>query len=138
MDGYSLVDAHASGNAAELFVAATLIEQGWAVYWPMLTQSRCDLVGEKDGKFFKIQVKRATQSKTGEFKYLQARLKSRNKYGKSYTKEEVDYFAFVFEGQIWLAPFEDLAGYTSVCLGSTNPDYKKQTKYEAETWRVKH
>jgi PD-(D/E)XK endonuclease len=126
-----------SGSAAELYVAARLVEQGYTVLWPLMTQSRYDIVIEKDGQFQSVQIKKATASRTGEFTYLQARLSSRNRNSRpKYETGEVDLFAFTDMERIWLAPFTDLEGYTSVCLGSTNPRYKPQTKYEASKWLI--
>lgn len=128
-----------SGSAAELYVAARLVDQGYTVLWPLMTQSRYDIVIEKDGVFQSVQIKKATASKTGGFTYLQARLSSRNKNSRPKYKEgEFDLFAFTDMDRIWIAPFKDLQGYTSVCLGSTNPNYKPQTKYEAKKWLMTH
>jgi hypothetical protein len=126
---------HLSGQAAELYVAARLGQQGYNVLWPMMAQSRYDLVIEKDGEFTRLQVKKATLSKAGPYSYLQARISSRNKGSKPlYVKGEFDLFAFTDMDKIWLAPFEELQEHTSVCLLSTNPNYKPQTKYSAEGW----
>lgn len=128
---------HLAGQAAELYVASRLGEQGYNILWPLLTQSRYDLVLEKDGMFWRIQVKKATKSKTGKFEYLQARLSTRNKNSKpQYEVGEFEYFAFTDMERIWLAPFKELKGKTSVCLGSTNPNYKPSTKYKAEGWLI--
>ncbi len=126
-----------TGSAAELYVAARMVEKGYTVLWPLMTQSRYDIVIEKGGVFQTIQVKKATASKTGEFVYLQARLSTRNKGSRpKYESGEFDLFAFTDMERIWLAPFSELEGCTSVCLGSTNPRYKPQTKYCAEEWLV--
>lgn len=116
-------------------MASQLGLQGYNVLWPLLTQSRYDLVVEKGGKFQRVQVKKATSSKTGPYEYLQARLSNRNKYSKpKYAKGEFELFAFTDMERVWLAPFDELEGCTSVCLGSTNPNYKPSTKYEAAEW----
>lgn len=128
---------HMSGSAAELYVAARMVERGYTVLWPLMTQSRYDIAVEKDGKFATVQVKKATGSNNGTFTYLQARLSSRNKNSRpKYETGEFDFFAFTDMDRIWLAPFDELEGYTSVCLGSTNPKYKPQTKYKAEEWLI--
>lgn len=129
---------HMSGSAAELLVAARLVDKGYTVLWPLMTQSRYDIVIEKDGNFQRVQVKKATLSKTGEFEYLQARLSTRNKNSRpKYEEGEFDLFAFTDMNKIWIAPFGELEGYTSVCLGSSNPKYKPQTKYKASDWLLR-
>lgn len=126
-----------NGSAAELYVAAKLVDQGYTVLWPLMTQSRYDIVIEKDGVFQSIQVKKATASKTGEFTYLQARLSTRNKNSRPrYEAGEFDLFAFTDMERIWIAKFSELDGATSVCLGSTNPKYRPQTKYDARKWLI--
>lgn len=128
---------HMSGSAAELYVASRLAEKGYNVLWPLMTQSRYDIVIEKDGQYQSIQVKKATASKTGPYTYLQARLSSRNKNSRpKYEEGEFDFFAFTDMQRVWLAPFSELSGQTSVCLGSSNPTYKPHTKYNAKDWLI--
>lgn len=127
---------HRNGAAAELFVAAKLTEQGYNVLCLLTTQSRYDLVAEdKEGRFLKIQIKKASWSKTGNFQYLQARISGKNKLTNTpYKAKDVDEFAFTDMKRIWFAHFQEVGHLTSVCLDSTNPDYKPQTKYDATKW----
>jgi hypothetical protein len=127
---------HRSGAAAEMFVAAKLTEQGYNVLWPLMTQSRYDLVAEDcEGRFLKIQVKKASWSKTGNYKYLQARITGKNKQTNTpYKASDIDEFAFTDMRRIWFAHFKEVGRLTSVCLDSTNPNYKPQTEYDASKW----
>lgn len=128
-------DRFKSGAAAELYVAARLTALGYTVLWPFVTQSRYDLVAERDGVFQKIQVKKATSSRTGNFDYLQARLSGKNKQTNTpYKREDVDVFAFTDMDRIWIASYDEIGHQTSVCLDSTNPEYKPQTSYDAKKW----
>lgn len=128
-------DRFRSGVSAELFVASKLSEQGYNILWPLITQSRYDLVIEKDGLFQKVQVKKATYSLTGTYRYLQARLSGKNKQTNTpYQAKDVDLFAFTDMQSLWIAPFNEVGHLTSVCLHSSNPNYKPQTKYEASKW----
>lgn len=128
---------HMNGAAAEMFVASKLIEIGYGVFLPVATQSRCDLVIETQDGFKKVQVKKATSTLTGKYFYLQARISGKNKETSTpYTNKDVDIFAFTDMHNLWLAPFEQVGHLTSVCLSSSNPDYKPQTDYNAESWRI--
>lgn len=104
----------------------------------MGTQSRCDFVVEKDNVFSKVQVKTATWSRAGPFKYLQVRLSSSNKnLRKYYTKEDFDLLAVADGNRLWIAPFSQIEGKTSLCLESTNPNYSKYKKgkdYNPADW----
>lgn len=135
--GSNSLTQHSNGAAAELFVAAYFAGIGMGVSIPFTTQSRYDLVLD-DGEFLaKVQVKKATRTKTGNHSYLQARISGKNKLTNTPYKEgDFDYFAFTDMKDIWFVPYEELAGLTSVCLGSSNPEYKPQTKYDMTKWRV--
>jgi hypothetical protein len=130
---------HRNGAVAELFVAAAYAKQGYNILWPMLTQSRYDFVAEdKEGRFIKVQVKKASWSKTGPYKYLQVRITGKNKQTNTpYKKGDVDEFAFTDLNRIWAARFNEVGNLTSVCLDSTNPKYRPKTKYDAKTWLLK-
>lgn len=128
---------HRNGAVAELFTAAKIADKGWNILYPLVTQSRYDIVIEKDNIFYKVQIKKATWSTTGKFKYLQARLSGKNKLTHTpYKREDVDYFAFTDLERVWMFPYEEIGHQTSVCLGSTNPNYKPQTSYRAEEWLI--
>lgn len=127
---------HKNGAAAELYVAAKLTEQGYNVLWTLTTQSRYDIVTEDaEGVFRRIQIKKASWSKSGTFKYLQARLSGKNKKTNTpYTRKDVDIFAFTDMQRIWFAPFDTVGHLTSVCLDCSNPKYRPQTKYDPKKW----
>lgn len=126
---------HMNGAAAEMFVASKLIEVGYGVFLPVATQSRCDLIIETQEGFKKVQVKRATSTSNGTYSYLQARISGKNKLTSTpYTAKDVDLFAFTDMHRIWLAPFSEVGDLTSVCLDSSNPNYKPQTQYKASDW----
>ena len=127
---------HRNGVKAELEAAIRFVDIGYEIYWPIHSQSRCDFIVSRYPDVWKIQVKKATWSKTGNHRYLQARLSTRNKNSRpKYTKEDFDYVVFVEEsGMMWMASFREIEGMTSVCLTSSNPDYRPQTKYDANEW----
>lgn len=126
---------HHSGHITELYAAYFLADRGYNILWPLKTQSKYDLVIEKDGKLSKIQVKKASWSKSGAFEYLQARLaKGKRTTDLHYEETDVDYFLITDRKRVWLIPYEDINGMKSVCLGSTNPNYNPYTKYDPYKW----
>lgn len=128
-----------NGAAAELFVASFFADRGYNILWPLLTQSRYDIVLEKDGKFDRVQVKKATWSKAGKFSYLQTRISGKNKQSnRPYKEGDVDTFAFSDMKDIWVVPASEIIGKTSICLGSDNPKYKIQAKYDPIKWKQTH
>ena len=128
---------HKSGLTSELKAASYFASEGYEIYWPMCTQSRCDFVVFKNEYFSKVQIKTATWSKTGEHLYLQCRLTNRNGYSTSYIEGDFDWIVFVDGDRMWVAGWDDVDGLTSVCLDCTNPDYKPNKKtYDPNSWLV--
>lgn len=127
-----------SGASSELYVAHKLIENGYEIFFPVMTQSKVDFIAMKNNKTIKVQVKKASWSKAQQFEYLQSRIhgKSKRDNKKYYSKEEIDYFAITDNERVWWIPYEEIGYQTSVCLGSTNPNYKPSTKYKAEEWLI--
>ncbi len=75
------------GDIAELAVAARLLEEGYRVLFPISENSRYDLVGEKEGKFIRFQVKYVTPKKG----VLDVNCRSSNNWSVlSYTAKEID------------------------------------------------
>lgn len=128
-----------NGTTAELYAASYFSELGYSIYWPMMTQSRCDFVIEKDGQFLKVQVKKATWSQIGAFKYLQCRLKNRNKHAVWYEEGDYDLLVFISdEKELWVAPFEEVNKLVSVCLKGSKEGYKPRSRlYDPETWKAR-
>ncbi len=128
-----------TGLASELKAASYYATLGYEIFWPMHTQSRSDFLILKDNEYQKIQVKTATWSQTGPYKYLQARVSTRNKYSKPlYHKGDFDIIFFVEpNGRMWSMPFEIIEGMTSVCLASTNTKPRANTKtYNPDDYEI--
>ena len=126
-----------SGLSAELYTASYFARQGYEIFWPLVTQSKSDYLIFKDGQALKIQSKKATWSKTGNYSYLQTRLTNSNfKDRPRYLKGDFDLLAITDYKNIWVIPFNEIEGLTSLCLGSTKQDYKPQTQDDAKKWIV--
>ena len=135
---YTPQERFVSGVSSELYVAHKLTQNGYEIFFPLMTQSKADFIALKDGQCFKVQVKKASWSTTHEYQYLQARIhgKSKRDPSKFYTNEDVDYFAITDNDRVWWIPFNEIGHQTSVCLDSTNTKYKPQTKYNAKDWLI--
>jgi hypothetical protein len=103
---------HRTGAAAELFTAYRLTELGHSVYFPTLTQSKCDLVVEIDGGFKKVQVKKATKSEARGHQFIQVRLGGCGR--QEYVDGDFDLLAMVYEERLWLFPWEFVKGNKSM------------------------
>lgn len=128
-----------AGASSELFIAHKLMENGYEIFFPIMTQSKSDFIALKDGKTLKVQCKKASWSKTiHTHEYLQVRLHGKTKRDptKFYTKEDIDYFALTDNERVWFVSFDEIGHQSSVCLDCTNPSYKSQTKYNPKDWLI--
>lgn len=78
------------GEIAELAVATRLVEEGWKVLFPYGENCRYDIVIERGGKFFRLQVKYVTPKNS----VLSVNCRSSNNWSVlHYTAEDLDYLA---------------------------------------------
>lgn len=134
--------SHIRGARNELIAADFFMSHGWDVYFPLMAQSRADLVVTKGSRVKKIQVKTITYCRTGKYLYKQCRLCTNNeRQDKFYKIGDFDYLLFVdnVDGSLYLAPISEVQGLTSVCFGSDNkvPRNGKKKTYDYESWKVR-
>ncbi len=94
------------GDITELKCQAFLIEQGWNVLIPIGNHQKYDLVIEKNGKFYKIQVKHAMPvEETGFLVRTKYEVRDQGKTKKTtYSVEDVDYFMTEFKNKFYIFP----------------------------------
>lgn len=131
---------HFIGARNELIVAEYFMSKEWEVFFPILTQSRADLVICKGGSCKRVQVKTITHVRVGQWIYKQCRLSTSNKrQDKLYSTGDFDWLVFVdnHENTLYCAPYGDVEGLTSVCFGNDNPDPKQTKKsYDVSKWKI--
>ena len=98
------------GNITELECMLAFIKRGFNVLTPYGDCERYDFVVDVNGKFIRVQSKASMSDDNGaSFKFNTRSCNRKN--GKivhhKYTKEEIDYFSTVFNGQCYLIPVEE-------------------------------
>lgn len=113
------------GNLTELKCLTRFVELGYAVSLPYGENSRYDLIVDYNGKLLKIQVKtsklvQGTEENPEciEFATCSIRYNSEGSKRIYYTKEEIDYFATVWENVVYLVPVEECSSSKKIrfCL----------------------
>ena len=126
---------HFLGAANEHRVASFFLAQGFAVYWPAVQQSHVDFVAGVDAALLRVQVKTGTWSKSGKFKYLQARLLPYGvrKADREFSPSQMyDLLVVVTDIGWWMIP-ADRIDTTDLCLASTGPkEYRRWDAYRVE------
>ena len=102
------LSSHFIGEITEQEVALAFLKQGILLSKPLVQSSRYDFIADINNKLYKIQVK------TGNFKenaYLEfatstSHTNTKGTLNISYTADDVDFFATMYEGQCFLIPYE--------------------------------
>lgn len=102
-----MLNSHFKGEITEQQVALEFLKQGILISKPLVQSSRYDFVAEINKKLYKIQVK------TGSFKedsYLDfstctSHTNTKRTLNISYSADDVDFFATMYEGQCYLVPY---------------------------------
>jgi Holliday junction resolvase-like predicted endonuclease len=82
------------GSIAELAVAQRLMKEGFAISFPFGENQRYDLIAERNGRFWRIQVKYSTPKN----ETLRVNCRSSNNWSvKKYTSDEIDLIA-IYDG----------------------------------------
>ena len=93
------------GQVTELKCQSYLIENGFNVLLPLGNYLKYDLVIEKNGNFYRVQCKHATELETG--------FRVRTRYDKrdngrvvkeTYSKEDIDFFMTEHKGKFYMFP----------------------------------
>lgn len=106
-----ILNTHFQGEITELEVAEAFLAQGYQVCKPLVSDSRYDFVVDINHTFYRIQVKTSSLSIDGdyiEFKTQSSHTNTKKTVYHSYSKEEVDYFATIFNHQCYLVPIEQV------------------------------
>ena len=106
-----MLNTHFQGEITELQVAEAFLAEGYQVCKPLVSDSRYDFIVDINHNLYRIQVKTASLSTDGdyiEFKTQSSHTNTQKTVYHSYSAEDVDYFATVFERQCYLVPIEKI------------------------------
>ena len=102
--------AKQKGNVTELECLLAITKQGYKVSVPFGENCRYDLVADINNKLYRIQCKTARALHNSEgfsFKTKSVVITAHGAKESTYSKNEIDFFATVYEGQCYLVPVEE-------------------------------
>ena len=105
-----MLNSKQQGNITEVEVIVAFLKYGYNVLTPYGDCERYDFVVDIHIHFYKIQVKSAKEEDEGakiSFSTASTHYSNGKCIHDSYTKEEIDFFATVHQGKIYLIPVED-------------------------------
>lgn len=102
-----MLSSHFIGEITEQEVALEFLKLGILVSKPLVQSSKYDFVVDIDHKLYKIQVKTGTFKEDAylEFATSTSHTNTKGTLNLSYSEEDVDFFATIYEGQCYLVPY---------------------------------
>ena len=103
-----MLSSHFIGEITEQQVVLEFLKQGILISKPLVQSSRYDFIADINNKLYKIQVKTGTYKEDAylEFATSTSHTNTQGTLNISYTANDVDFFATVYENQCYLIPFE--------------------------------
>ena len=106
-----MLNTHFRGEITELQVAEAFLSHGYQVCKPLVSDSRYDFIVDIHHKLYRIQVKTSSLSVDGdyiEFRTESSHTNTQKTVYHSYSAEDVDYFATIYNHQCYLVPIEKI------------------------------
>lgn len=100
---------HFQGEITELEVAESFLKLGYQVCKPLVSDSRYDFIVDINHNLYKIQVKSSSLSEEEDyisFKTCSSHTNTKQTVYHSYSAEDIDYFATVYNHQCYLVPID--------------------------------
>lgn len=106
-----MLNTHFRGEITELQVAEAFLARGYQVCKPLVSDSKYDFIVDINHTLYRIQVKTSCLSSDGdyiEFKTQSSHTNTQKTVYHSYSADDVDYFATVFNNQCYVIPIEKI------------------------------
>ena len=102
-----ILSSHFIGEITEQQVALEFLKLGILISKPLVQSSKYDFVADINNKLYKIQVKTGTFKENAylEFATSTSHTNTKGTLNLSYSEEDVDFFATMYENQCYLIPY---------------------------------
>lgn len=100
------------GNLTELLCLAAFTKLGYQISIPYGDHARYDFIVDINNKLYRIQCKTATECAKGVYVFsCRSTAANRSRVAsRSYTNNEIDYFATIIENECYLVPINETGG----------------------------
>lgn len=103
-----MLSSHFIGEITEQEVVLEFLKLGILISKPLVQSSKYDFIVDINKKLYKIQVKTGTFKENAylEFATSTSHTNTRGTLNLSYSADDVDFFATIYENQCYLIPFK--------------------------------
>lgn len=107
-----MLDCKYKGNLTELLCLAAFTKLGYQVSIPYGDHARYDFIVDIDNALYRIQCKTSSIEDLGVYSFSCRSTAANHSRAasRSYTKEEIDFFATIIEDKCYLIPIEETGG----------------------------
>lgn len=112
------VNCNLTGQITETVVLLEAVKSGIIVSQPYGNKARYDMLFDVQGLFLRIQVKTSRQHHRSNCAFTFNCYSVSNGTKRTYTKQDIDYYATVWDDQVYLVPVEECATEKTLWLVS--------------------
>lgn len=107
-----MLNSKQKGNLTELLCLAAFTELGYTVSIPYGDCAKYDFIVEINNHLYKIQCKTSSEIETGVYKFATrtTQVGTTSINTRTYTKNDIDFFATIIDKQCYLVPVEEASG----------------------------
>ena len=114
------MDCNQVGQLTEAIVLVEALKQNIIVSYPYGDKARYDMLFDINGRIFKIQVKTSREAKVSGSAFMFNCYSVVNGHKHKYNETEIDYFATVWENQVYLIPVAECSTEKTLWLSAPN------------------
>ena len=128
------MDTNVKGNLTEIRLLSKITELGYSVSIPFGNKNKYDQIWDINGELLKIQIKSCRWKDDRQTGIIFNCYSVCNKKKHFYTKNDIDYFATVWDDKCYLIPVEECSQEKTLWFTLTNENSKccKAENYELE------
>lgn len=127
-----ITDSNSQGAIVELQCMSAFLDHGYLVSTPYGGRARYDFIADKDGKMLRVQCKKSSLDKDGTSFSFSTRVNTTTGDGyksHSYTADEVDLMATMFNGECYVVPITECGKTRKTLRIRDNARKLKRSRY---------
>lgn len=120
------------GDLTELYVLTHFMEMGIIVSTPYGQNSRYDMIIDYNNHLYRIQVKTSHSDNNGEtfmFYSASSHITARGCHKVTYSKDEIDFFATIWDNQLYLIPVEECGSTVTLRIAPPKNNATKNIRF---------
>lgn len=123
-----MLNSKQKGNLTELQCLAAFTELGYIVSIPYGDCAKYDFIADIDGILYKIQCKTSSEQDKGVYKFAtrSTQVGTTSTKVRTYTKDDIDFFATIIEGKCYLVPVNEASGKQKTLRFTTPKNGQKE------------